>query len=117
MRHTLAYISIISVLAPTFANAVDPAPNCREPSPIRGNFNPAKPVIGILIKDSVVDPEASVRRIVKVYHLKLDEAAIRDIIGNRFFSNYFAYENPTPELVSALRCDSDVSAIYYDGIL
>ena len=108
---------MLSVLAPTFAIAAEPAPKCREPSPIRGNVNPAKPVIGIFIKDSLEDPKASVRRIVKVYHLRLDEAAIRAIVDNRFFSNYFVYEEPTPELVAALRCDADISAIDYEGIL
>jgi hypothetical protein len=66
-------------------------------------------------KDALEDPKASVRRIIKDHGLGFNEAAMKAIVDNRFFSNYFVYERPSPELVAALRCDADVSAIDYDG--
>lgn len=117
MRHVVAFSSFFLSLAPLIAAAIVPVPKCPEPVPLFGHFNPAKPLIGIHLKVALKNPEASLRRIVKAYGLKLDENEIRSIIDNRFFSNYFIYEKPSPELVAALRCDPDVSAVDYDGML
>jgi hypothetical protein len=110
--------------------AENAVPACAKPAPLLGNLNPKKPLIGIRIKDHLPDPKASVVRIVKKYNLKKytwrprpggDERVETDlaseILGNNFFSNYFTYDNPSAELVAALRCDLDVASVDYYGKL
>jgi hypothetical protein len=86
--------------------------------------------MGIQIKAKLPDPKASVARIVRKYKLseagllhrvgggkRLDSDVAAEIVGNRFFSNYFTYDDPSPALVAALRCDPDVARVDYNGML
>jgi hypothetical protein len=97
--------------------ADESALKCRNPAALRGQLNPAKPLIGIHLKGELPDPANSVRRIVEVYGLKIDQAHVDAIVNSQFFSDYFIYERPPPGLVAALRCDPDISLIDYDGML
>ena len=67
MRVAVVACSFLLSLAPLVAGATEPVPKCREPAPLLGQFNPARPQIGIHLKDALKDPEASLRRIAKVY--------------------------------------------------
>lgn len=87
---------------------------CEKPAPLIGHIDPERPLIGIRLKDGLPDSKASVARIVREYGLRTDTQKITE---NRFFSDYFTYEHPSPELIAALRCDSDIASIDHKGAL